>query len=279
MRDMINSCGGGRQMNLFDVMRGAGEGDAFSALAAQFGLSQAQVAKAAEAFLPAFSAAVKKSAADPLALTEFMRRLAAFDYVRAYRDPAWAAREGRRHGEEALTLLFGSPAATQAVARQASEFAGLAQEKLAEMLPALSAMLFGGLVQQSTAANPFFESMLKAFRPAASGGSRAKGPLDRYEEEQEKQGAAADLAKAQAEMAQAGMAAFQAGAAAWQQTMAQMAKSAGGGATAGTERPEAGASGQNPFGDMLEPGLRFGEAYRREMETLVERLRSDAKRS
>ena len=263
-------------MNLFDIMRAAGGGNAFAALAPDYGLTEEQVTKAIEAFLPAFSAGLKRSTADPLGLMELMRRLSMGDYTRAFENPGWAWREGRREGHDALAFLFGSPAAAEAIARQASVFTGIAQEKLAELLPAVAAMMFGGLAQKSAAANPILDAMLKQFqasepKPAAS----AKGPLDRYEEEQQKrEQAAADLARTQAEMMQAGLAAFQAGTAAWQQAMGEAAKAA-----AGAEGPEAKASGPDVFGELFEPGLRLGEAYQREMEALLDRLRPATSRS
>ena len=264
-------------MNLFDIMRQAGGGNAFSALAPQYGLSQEQLAKAFEALLPAFSAGLKRSTADPLGLTEFMRRLAQGDYPRAYQDPMWAFSNAGREGNDALAFLFGSPEAARAVAAQASAFTGLAQEKLVELLPALAAMMFGGLARQATATNPMLEAMLKQFRaPEPPKPPTGKGPLDRYEEEQEKRDrAAADLARAQEEMVRTGLAALQAGTAAWQQALGQMAK----GAAAGTERPEAQASGRNVFGEMFEPGLRLSEAYQREVEATLDRLRPDTRRS
>jgi hypothetical protein len=84
----------------------------------------------------------------------------------------------------------------------------------------------------------------------------------------------AELARTQEEMMRTGLAALQAGTAAWQQALGQMAKGAG-----GTEKPEAQASGRNVFGEMFEPGLRLSEAYQREIEATLDRLRPDTKRS
>ena len=267
-------------MNLFDIMRQAGGGNAFSALGAQYGLTEEQVAKAMQAFMPAFSAGLKQSTADPLGLADFMRRLATGGYGQAFGNPQWAFGAGRPQGEEALSFLFGSPDAARAIAAQAGAFTGLAPEKLAELLPAVAAMMFGGLAKQANAANPLLEAMLKQFHAALPGNAKAaKGPLDRYEEEQaerEKGGPA----RAQEDMMKAGLAAFQAGTAAWQQTMGEMMKTAGGGAVTGTgERPEAKTSGRDLFGELFEPGRRFGEAYQREMEAMLGRLRSDTTRS
>src|SRR5688572_24912067 len=113
-------------MNLYEIMRAAGGGTAFPALAAQYGLSEEQIRKAMEAFLPAFSAGLKRSTADPLGLMEFMRRLTLADYAQAYRQPEKFFGVGRK-GDETLGFLFGSPEIAEAVARQASAFTGLAQ--------------------------------------------------------------------------------------------------------------------------------------------------------
>ncbi len=266
-------------MNLFDIMRQAGGGNAFSTLGSQYGLSEAQVAKAMQAFLPAFSAGLKRSTDDPLGFLEFMRRLASVDYLRAYQNPGWAAGTGRRQGEDALAFLFGSPDAGAALARQAAAFTGLAQEKLAELLPAIAAMMFGGLAQQSASANPLVDAMLKQFGAAEPEKRAAKGPLDRYEEaEAERERAAAgDLGRAQADMMRTGMAAFQAGTEAWQKSLGGMMAGIGGGALAGDAGEAAQPTGRDVFGEMFEPGLRLSEAYQREMEAMLERLRPDKK--
>lgn len=270
-------------MSLYEIMRAAGGGNAFPALAAQYGLSEEQIAKAMEAFLPAFSTGLKKSTADPLGLMEFLRRLGTADYLQAYRQPQSYFSGGPRKDEDALGFLFGPPEVAEAVARQASAFTGIAQAKLAELMPAMAAMMFGGLAEQARTANPVLDAMMQDFR--AGGATRsgaAKGPLDRYEEEQARpeSGATADLARTQAEMMQAGLAAFQAGTAAWQKTMADMTKAAGGGALAGdASRPETQPSGRDMFGEMFEPGLKLGEAYQREMAGLFERMRPSTTRS
>jgi hypothetical protein len=212
---------------------------------------------------------------------EFMRRLASPDVLRAYENPLWAWREGRGKGNDALAFLFGSPEAAAAVAKQASAFTGLAQEKLAELLPAIAAMLFGGLAQQSAAMNPMLDAMLKSLRASEARPSvGAKGPLDRYEEEQERrERPAADLSRAPGEMLQAGLAAFEAGAAAWQQALAEAAKRSGAPGAAQPSGPEARASGPDVFGELFEPGRRLGEAYQREVEALLDRLKPPTTRS
>jgi hypothetical protein len=127
-----------------------------------------------------------------------------------------------------------------------------------------------------------FAELMKQQAPADRKKPGAKGPLDRYEEEQEERERAAGekLAAAQAEMMQAGLAAFQTGAAAWQEAVGAMMKNAGGGAVTGAaESSETEASGEKLFGELLEPGVRLSEAYRREMEALLSRLQPSTRRS
>lgn len=261
-------------MNLFDTIRQAGGGNAFSALAAQYGLSEEQIGKAVQAFMPAFSAGLKRSTADPLGLMEFMRKLAQGGYPQSYQNPAWAFGAGRPQGEDALAFLFGSPEAARALAAQAGAFTGLAPDKLAAMLPALAGMMFGGLAQQSTASNPVLEAMMRPFRAVTEPRSTAKGPLDRYEEEQAAREGKDPFTGAQSEMMQAGMAAFQAGTSAWQQAVGQAMQTMGG-AAAATQRPPA--SGAGLFGDMFEPGIKLGEAYQREVEATLSRMRPEGR--
>ena len=268
-------------MNLYDIMRTAAGGNAFAALASQYRLSEDQVTTAAQAFLPAFSAGLKRSTDDPLGFLELMRRLAGGEYVRAYQNPGWAAGTGRRHGEDALAFLFGSPDAARTLAGQASSFTGLAPDKMAELLPPMAAIVFGGLAQQAASVNPFVDTLLKQLGGVEPERRAAKGPLDRYEEEQaeRERPTAAELGRAQTEMMRTGLAAFQAGTEAWQRAVSEMAKMMGGGGATGEADKGAGPTGRDVFGEMLEPGFRLGEAYQREMEAMLARLRSETKRS
>ena len=266
-------------MNLFEIWRSAGGGNPYAALASHYGLSQEQMAKAVEAFLPAFSAGLKQSTADPLGMFELMRRMATGDWRRAYTEPAFAFGPGWRQGEEAMAFLFGSPAAARSVTEQAAAFSGLAQEKLRELMPALTAMMLGGLSSQAAAVNPMFDAMLKEFRAggkaASSNQAKPKGPLDRYEEEQEgREGGAADLAAMQEAMTKAGLAAFEAGTAAWRQAGQVM----GGGALAGNASQPGTVTGRDAFGEMLEPGLRASESYLRAINEAMAAARGTSRK-
>jgi hypothetical protein len=261
-------------MNLYEIMRSAAGGEAFAALARQFGLSETEIAKAVEAFVPALSAALKQTTADPLGLMEFMRRMALGNFSQAYGNPMWGAGAGRAESEKALSLLFGSPEVARAVAKQAAAFSGVAQETMQKLMPAFTAMAFGGLAERAMAANPFLDAMLKEVRASARKPA-AKGPLDRLEEEQARREAEDDLARTQRDMMRAGFSALQAGTAAWQKAMQETTKGIiGGGAMAGdATQPETEPDGAKVFGEMFESGVRANEAYQRQMEELFGRLR------
>lgn len=264
-------------MNLFDIMRSAGGGDAFSALAKQYGLTPEQISAAVGALMPGFSAGLRRSASDPFGLMQLMRTMALNDYARAYREPAWALTGGRREGDKALTLLFGSPEIADKTAELAAAYTGLAQDKLRELQVPLAAMMLGGIADQSRAGNPMLDAMLKSMRATPEEETpKGKGPLDRYEEEQAERERAAFAAPAQAmgEMAKAGLAAFEAGSAAWQKAAADMLAGAKPDA-AKSEAKDGGAAPASPadlFGEMLEPGVRLGEAYQRQVTEMLERM-------
>lgn len=266
-------------MSLFDVLRAAGGNDALRLIADTYGIPETEVRRAAEAFLPAFSAGIKQSTASFPGLADFMRGLAAGAFTRATLDPASFSPAGAP-GADALRMLFGSIEAAQAVAKQASAFSGIPEERLHALMAPLAAMTLGGVMQQAKAANPLFDAMLKQFGSGEPGPPKAaKGPLDRLEEEQaERERAAtgaADLLRMQQQMMETGLAAFQAGTSAWQKAMADLVKASGAPIGPAGE-PRADISGRDLFGEMLEPGLRLSEAYQREMEALVERLRGGA---
>jgi hypothetical protein len=264
-------------MNLFDMMRQAGGGNAFADLAKMYGLTPEQVAKATEALMPGFSAGLKRSAYDPFGLMQLLQSMALHDYTRAYRNPAWASSNGQREGEEALSLLLGSQEVAKKTAELASAYTGLAQDTVRQLQAPLAAMTLGGLTEQSSAQNPLLDAMLKSMRAAAEEEKpKGKGPLDRYEEEQEKRerAAAADMTRVMDQSMQAGLEALQAGGAAWQKAMAAMLESGRG----DTPSAQAGEGGKAPasdlFGEMLEPGIRLSEAYQREVAAMLERMSS-----
>jgi hypothetical protein len=181
---------------LYDLLSRAGDGRAMELMARQFHLSQEQARLAAEALLPAFREGLRRNSADPYGIGVLMSEMASGRHGRFFEDATRAfAPEGRREGDDILARLFGSPEVSRAVAAQAAQATGIAQGTLKSMLPAMAAMLMGGLDKQARGEigdgpggipeNPFLQAMQEMMRagmppPAPPGKEQARtaSPFD-----------------------------------------------------------------------------------------------------
>lgn len=138
-------------MNLFDMLANAQNGQGMDQLARQFGLSQQQAQAAVEALLPAFSQGLKRNAADPYGVGAFLNAIATGSHAKYFDDAQNAfTPQGLAEGNGILGHLFGSKELSRAVASQAAQATGIGQQVLQQMLPAIAAMIMGGLFKQST---------------------------------------------------------------------------------------------------------------------------------
>jgi hypothetical protein len=138
-------------MNLFDMLANAQNGQGMDMLARQFGLSQQQARDAVEALLPAFSQGLKRNASDPYGVGAFLNAIATGGHAKYFEDAANAfTPQGLAEGNGILGHLFGSKELSRAVAAQAAQTTGLAQQTLQQMLPVIASMIMGGLFKQST---------------------------------------------------------------------------------------------------------------------------------
>lgn len=255
-------------MNLFDMMRQAQGGEAFASLARQYGLTEEQVRQAVEAFTPAFSTALQRNTADPMGFFHFMQALASGQHAQFYRSAEEAAAPaGQREGEAILDQLFGSRELSRAVADQVSAATGLAEAVIKQMMPALSAMMMGGLEQQVRAGrNPMLEEMMR--RMAAMSGA---GPAAGTETAQ-------DFDPKRREQASP----FPGGVAGnpFERMFEGLYGSAlgtgepAGRAHAPEREPEPGTprAGSDVFGELFEPGRKISEAYQRQIEALFDQF-------
>jgi hypothetical protein len=140
---------------LFDMMNSAQNGRGLELLARQFNLSQQQAALAVEALLPAFSEGLKRNASDPYGLGNFLSALSTGQHAKYFEDATSAfSPAGMQDGNGILGHLFGSKELSRAVAAQAAQATGIGQQVLQQMLPAIAAMLMGGMFKQTTGAMP-----------------------------------------------------------------------------------------------------------------------------
>ncbi|MBS3648435.1 DUF937 domain-containing protein [Pseudaminobacter sp. 19-2017] len=162
---------------LFDMMMEAQNGRAMELVARQFELSRQQAEFAVEALMPAFSQGLKRSASDPYGIAAFMTALASGQHAKYFEDVQKAfSPEGIVQGNAILANLFGSKELSRAIAAQAAQATGIAQEIFKQMLPVVAAMMMGGLFKQATKpqsdagtpSNPLGEMMAEMMRRGAA---------------------------------------------------------------------------------------------------------------
>lgn len=130
---------------MMKLLQDAQGGQGLAELAAQFGLDRSQAESLAGLLAPAIGSAMKKKAeagdlarvAEPL-LGE--RQAAYFDEPARAADP-----EARAEGAQFLDLILGSSDARETLASEAANRSGFDMGTVAQFLPALAAMLQGGM--------------------------------------------------------------------------------------------------------------------------------------
>ncbi|MCA3597157.1 MAG: DUF937 domain-containing protein [Methylobacterium sp.] len=134
-------------LNLFEIMQNAQGGNAYQNLANQFGIGPDQARKAVEAVLPAFSMGLQQQTRTMEGWQSVLATLG-----RAQNSAQFFDSNGdgipdhlKNEGQNALGAMFGTPETTQAVARQAAQFAGLPAQMMQQMLPVIASMVMGGL--------------------------------------------------------------------------------------------------------------------------------------
>lgn len=115
------------------------------ALAEQFRLSQNELEKAQAALQPAFALGLEKAMASPSAWTDLASAFAAMLPGDGSVTP------GIDRGQAFVETVFGSDALTQAIARQASLFAGIAPDTLQKLMPGLALLSMEAMVRQTMA--------------------------------------------------------------------------------------------------------------------------------
>ncbi len=244
-------------MNLFDTISQAGGDDAFAALARQFGVSQDQARNAVEAVMPAFATGLKRSTEAADGFAGFLQALAGGHHASYVERPERAvSSDGIADGKAILGHLFGSKDVSRAVAAQAEAATGIGEAIMKQMMPAIAAMVMGGLSKQSHArsANPLLGELMEQLTGGGTARQAGEGPLDRYERDEREKNPLGDLIGRM--MGGAG------------NPLGDMLGQMMGGAGGGQPR------GKDVFGEMFEPGRRMGEAYQKNMESIFDRYLS-----
>ncbi len=157
--------------NLDDILTDAQGGQAMAMLGREFGLTPEQTQAAVTALLPAISTGLKRATATPEGLANLLAITAQQRDLRAmYDDPDTAfGQQGRAAGNDVLSVIFGSPEVSRAVAERAQTQSGIGSEILKKLLPVLVGMLISGMFgRKSSEAAPSAPS--GAPSPAGSSG-------------------------------------------------------------------------------------------------------------
>lgn len=135
-------------MSLLRMLQQAQGGQGLSGLAQQLGLDDAQAGGLAEMLAPAIGSAAKRKA-ESGGLEALLGQLQGEAQGGLFDDPvAAAAPEARAQGENFLEQILGSRDAARELAGEAASRANVEQSKVEEFLPAMAAMLQGGMQRQ-----------------------------------------------------------------------------------------------------------------------------------
>jgi len=134
---------------LYDVLANAQNGEAVDRLAHQFNLTPAQAEEAVAALLPAISRGLKQSTETPEGLAGLIGMMAQESALPGLYDDEREAfgDRGRRAGNDALGMIFGSKDVSRAVADQAQRASGIGSSILKQMLPVVIGMILSGLLK------------------------------------------------------------------------------------------------------------------------------------
>ena len=132
--------------DLDTLLSSAQGGQLIANLAERFGLSQEQMQKAVDALAPALTQGLENAVEQPEGLGKVVECLCASHECCAH-DHADAAHapDAVDRGQTAVLSLFGSEDNTSQIVRAAAQQTGVSADILAQLLPILASVLFGGL--------------------------------------------------------------------------------------------------------------------------------------
>lgn len=136
-------------MSLLRMLQQAQGGQGLGELARQFGMDEAQAGGLAEMLAPAIGSAAKKRA-EGGGIEALLGQLQGEAQGSYFDDAAAAAApEARAQGENFLDQILGSSEARQQLGQAAAERAGVDSGTVDQFMPALAAMLQGGMQKQT----------------------------------------------------------------------------------------------------------------------------------
>ena len=154
--------------SLYEILDNAHDGEGMTALGRQFRLTPAQTQAAVTALLPAISTGLKQSTATVDGLANLFAMMGQQqDLQDMYDDPETAfGSEGVAAGNDALSVIFGSPDMSRAVVDQAQKFSGVSSGTLKKLLPIVVGTVLSGMMRSGST-----KKSVSPAQPAPSNGS------------------------------------------------------------------------------------------------------------
>jgi hypothetical protein len=154
--------------SLYEILDDAHDGEGVSTLSEEFDLTPEQTQAAITALLPAISMGLKQSTATLDGLGKLLGVMGQQqDLHQMYEDPETAfGSEGVTAGNDALSVIFGSPEVSRAVIDQAQQFSGVSSNILKKLLPVVVGMILSGLMRSGST-----PKSARPEQPTPSGGS------------------------------------------------------------------------------------------------------------
>lgn len=140
---------------LDEMLLRTGQGALVDAISRQFNLSRDQTIAAIEALTPAFSAGLRRATASAEGQAAFLGALGTGNHAAWFDDLARLfSPRGIEEGNGILGHVFGSKEVSRAVAEQAAAATRIQSDVLKRMLPALGALLMGGIARETLSPGP-----------------------------------------------------------------------------------------------------------------------------
>ncbi|MEM6662198.1 MAG: DUF937 domain-containing protein [Pseudomonadota bacterium] len=156
-------------MSLMNILKQAGGGQGLGQLASKFGMDESQAGGLAELLAPAIGSAAKKRA-ESGGLEALLGQLKGEAQGGLFDDgEAAAAPEAQEQGQNFLDQILGSREASGELAQAAAERSGVDAGTVGQFMPALAAMLQGGMQKQTP------DTSIQGLMTGLSGGTSNQG--------------------------------------------------------------------------------------------------------
>lgn len=162
-------------MSLLNMLNQVQGGQGLGQLADSLGMDKGQASGLAEMLAPAIGSAAKRRAESGGA-ESLLAQLKGEAQSNYFDDPAAAAQpEAQEAGQNFLDQILGSRDASQQLAQEAASRAGVEQGQVEQFMPALAAMLQGGMQRQTPDSS--IEGMLSGLMGGQSSGGGGGGGI------------------------------------------------------------------------------------------------------